>query len=333
MSFALLLCTLALSGNSESDVLHLPPKVMRGELPVTGRAARLPTRTLGLTRIAGELDLDGWLGDGVLLLCDGGEKEAKELLAQAVGARAAVGRCSPALPLPTRDAPLVVFHLRRAAFYRGVLDRLGGLVQGQDELLAAARDLAGFELAEPQLCVILADGVGADARTNAGLRANLLVHLAAHAFFDAGFGAAPEWLREGFALDVEAELCGEPEAFCRRGPHELTPAGASSASAWTRRLATEWRGADDAAFAEVFALGADRYVEPAAWRALGLVRWLRARRAAKFVALVDALGEPGAAAQAEVVKTVLGKQWRSEFLNDLSGSNSCRGLSGGRGGR
>jgi hypothetical protein len=349
MLSALLLAALSTSGNSVSDVVYLSAKVLRGEVPTTGRLARMPSRTVQFERMAGELGLEGWLGDGVLLLSDGREKDAKELLVQAVLVRSAVLKCSPAQPLPTRDAPLVVFHVRKPVLYRGVLARLAAVVPDHDELLAGAAESSGFQLAEPLLCVVCADPAATGGSTKVELRKNLLVHLAAHAFFDAGFGAAPEWLREGFALDVEADLCGEPEAFCRRGPHELVRAGSRKSDEWTRRLAAEWRDADDARFADLFMLSSDVYAEAAAWRALALVRWIRRHRAAKLLEVVDAMADAqkaswagslpsaeNAALQARGLESALGPKWRGEFLAGIGGSagpaDGGRKQGGGKGG-
>ena len=349
MLSALLLIALSSSRNGASDVVHLSAKVLRGEVPTTGRLARLPSRTVQFERVAGDLGLEGWLGDGVLLLSDGREKDAKALLAQAVLVRAAVGKCCPAQPLPTRDAPLVVFHLRRAALYRGVLGRLAAMVPDHDELLAVAAESSGFQLAEPLLCVVCADTTAASGSKQVELRENLLVHLAAHAFFDAGFGAAPEWLREGFALDVEADLCGEPESFCRRGPHELERAGSRKSDEWTRRLAVEWRDADDERFADLFTLTSDVYAEATAWRALALVRWIRRQRAAKLLEVVDALADAQkascagslpaaefAALQGRGLESALGPKWRGEFLAGIGSragpADGGRKKGGGKGG-
>jgi hypothetical protein len=336
----------ALFAHGVNEVSHWPPCVLRGESPTTGASARLPPRTAAAARFAGELGLDGWLGEGVLLLSDGCERDAKELLAQAVRARAAVDRSSPALPLPTRAAPLVVFHFRNAALYRALLARLEASEADRDGLLAAAKAASGFELVEPPLCAVCAEHAdpGTGAHDAGPLRANLLVHLVAHAFFDAGFGAAPEWLREGFALDVEAEICGEPEAFCRRGPHELPRSDGSRSAAWTRRLAAEWGDGGDARFDELFALDCDGYHEAAAWRALALVRWLRERRATRFVEIVDAAADaqrascdgsapPPEAAQLQArgLASALGPKWRSEFLAALA--ELARGGGGRRSGR
>jgi hypothetical protein len=338
---------LALLASGANDVSHWPPRVLRGDVPTTGKAARLPPSVATFARWAGELELDGWLGEGVLLLSDGCEKDAKELLAQAVGARAAVGRCNPASPMPTRDAPLVVFHLSRAALYRSLLDRLDAIATGQDGMLAAAREAAGFEIAEPLLCVVCAEEAATGRRGAPDLRANLLVHLVAHAFFDFGFGAAPEWLREGFALDVEAQICGEPDAFCRRGPHELARPGAAKggaerSGAWTRRLADEWKGACDASFEELFALEADGYHEVTAWRALALVRWLRERRSTRFHEVVDAVADAqkaacagsleasaAAALQSRGLDAALGSKWRAEFLDGVAAPSGRAGARGG----
>jgi hypothetical protein len=334
---------LALLAHGVNDVAHWPPRVLRGEVPTTGAAARLPPRTAALMRFAGELGLDGWLGEGVLLLSDGGEKEARELLAQAVRARSAVERFGPAQPIPTRDAPLVVFHLRRAATYRSLLGRLVQWEEDRDGLLASAREASGFELAEPPLCAVCSDLAATGARGEPDRRSNLLVHLVAHAFFDAGFGAAPEWLREGFALDVEAEICGEPDAFCRRGPHELAQhdsakRGAAKGAAWTRRLCEEWSDAADLRFDELFELAPDGYHEATAWRALALVRWLRERRASKFLEVVEAAadaqraacaGSPqapeSAALQSRGLELALGARWRGEFLEGLADLSGARG--------
>lgn len=335
----------ALLAHGVNDVSHWPARVLRGDAPTTQGAARLPPRTAAVARFAGELGLDGWLGDGVLLLSDGGERDARELLAQAVRARAAVERSSPALPLPTRAAPLVVFHLSKAALYRSLLERLETWGPEQEGLLAAAKGAAGFELAEPLLCAVCAEHAersdrGAAAR-DAAPRANLLVHLVAHALFDAGFGAAPEWLREGFALDVEAEICGEPDAFCRRGPHELPCGDGQKSASWTRRLAAEWSEGGDDRFDELFALDSDGYHETAAWRALALVRWLRERRPARLAEIVDAAADAqkaacdGAAPPAEAARlqarglaSALGPKWRSEFFEALA--DLARARSGAR---
>lgn len=347
---------LALLSSGANDVSHWPPRVLRGDVPTTGRAARLPPSTAAFARCAGELELDGWLGEGVLLLCDGCEKDAKELLAQAVKARAAVGRSSPASPMPTREAPLVLFHLSRGALYRALLDRLETMEADHDGMFAAARDAAGFEIAEPPLVVVCAEAPPTARRGAPDLRANLLVHLVAHAFFDAGFGAAPEWLREGFALDVEAQICGEPDAFCRRGPHELArpgsgrndaKSGAAGSGALSRRLADEWRGGCDASFDELFALQADGYHETTAWRALALVRWLRERSSTRFHEVVDAVTDAqkaacagslrpseSAALQVRGLDAALGPRWRAEFLEGISApSLRSGGKSGAKGGR
>ena len=330
-----------------NDVAHWPPRVLRGEVPTTGASARLPPRTAAFMRLGGELGLDGWLGEGVLLLSDSCERDARELLAQAVRARTAVDRFGPSQPIPTRDAPLVVFHLRRAALYRSLLGRLEQTEEDRDGLLAAAREASGFELAEPPLCAVCSDVATTGARGDPDRRTNLLVHLVAHAFFDAGFGAAPEWLREGFALDVEAEICGEPDAFCRRGPHELARPdaarkGAAKGAAWTRRLFEEWSDAADVRFDELFELAPDGYHEATAWRALALVKWLRERRATKFLEVVEAVadaqraacaGSPqapeSAALQARGLELALGAMWRREFLEGLADLSGAKGRAKG----
>ena len=203
---------------------------------MTGRAARLAPRVAAQARLAGELGLDGWLADDVLLLGDVAEREAKALLAQVAAVRVEVDRCRPVDGAPFDDAPLVLFHLRATGSYHAVVDRLGEVFPDERDFLRSMRDASGFELTAARFRAVCVDAT-------ACARKNLLVHLSAHAWFDGDGEGAPAWLLEGLAPEIETRICGAPVAFPGSSAH--VPGGV--VPAWERRRASSRK--DESAWA------------------------------------------------------------------------------------
>jgi hypothetical protein len=310
MYASLLLPLLAASAGRDVSLVHLSAGALRGAQPVTGRAARLAPSVAAQARLAGELGLDGWLADDVLLLGDAAEREAKALLAQVAAVRVEVDRCRP-----VDGAPFDLFHLRATGSYHAVVDRLADVFPDERDFLRSMRDASGFELTAARFRAVCVDATACACK-------NLLVHLSAHAWFDGEGEGAPAWLLEGLALEIETRICGAPVAFCGSGAH-VPPA---SSSAWERRLARALACKDESAWAATFALPDGAASEAAAWRALGVVRWLRGRHEARFGDVVRAAAaaqadarERGADAaerarlQLRALESVLGSKWRDEL--------------------
>jgi len=326
MYASLLLPLLAASAGRDVSLVHLSAGALRGAQPVTGRAARLAPRVAAQARLAGELGLDGWLADDVLLLGDAAEREAKALLAQVAAVRVEVDRCRPVDGAPFDDAPLVLYHLRATGSYHAVVDRLADVFPDERDFLRSMRDASGFELTATRFRAVCIDAT-------ACARKNLLIHLSAHAWFDGDGEGAPAWLLEGLALEIETRICGAPVAFCGSGAHVPPP----SSSSWERRLARALACKDESAWAATFALPDGAASEAAAWRALGLVRWLRGRHEARFGDVVRATAaaqadarERGADAaerarlQLRALESVLGSKWRDELAAALPPTNRSR---------